>query len=560
VFAVLFVLALPGATAHASTSVAGSGEPLFTNTTTNTYHFGFNRFSSYGSFRLRFSYYQGAANIFNEYTAFIGSSGVASTGNAFANFTGVVNTLVSGTTYGVCANGQYSIVGDPTEFPEALASCSSSTIDRSTPVVSGVSVEGTATYSNKTAGQTLALAGLYSDSLSPPWPATYVCIRTNSDPATACNGIAFDYTPACSNRAGTGTQNNPFSCGYTVAAGDPDGALTFCARAADSSVPDVPGDPNQLLGLTSSNANLSAPACGYVILDRTAPQLAIAGGAPTATTGQLLSFSATAADPAAGSATGSGVSGAYTWSWGDNTANGAGLNASHTYTQPGTFEVKLTTSDNAGNPASATKTVVVSAPAGGGGTTGGGTTGGGATGGGTTGGGAGTGTGGTVTPPPTAQQIAQQTGASGPGATQKSSAGALDVLTAKKLRISAKLKALPLALTVDQPGVATFALVRGGRIVSQAGLKITKAGSLGFKLKLPRKLKSGKYGLKITFKATGAAKAAKRTISITFLAAKKAKKSSARGGGLGGVSGGAPATPGLGTARAPVPARGVVRR
>lgn len=551
---VAVLLAVPASSAQALVTIEGTGEPAYTNTTTNTVWF---RYAGDGwsTYRLHFNYIAGGTVVSQEFTSNLGNPASAA---SWVNWSGVVNGLVSGTSYGICTYGEtQDITGNSLWAPSAtsnstcmfgLSKSATTTIDRSVPVVSGVSVEGAATYSNKGPGQSLALAGLYSDSISPPWPATYVCIRKNLDPATACNGATFDYTDVCSNRAGTGTQNNPFSCVYNLGAGDADGPLTFCARASDSSVPDRPASADQLAGLTSSNANISAPACGYVILDRAAPQIGIDGGAATATTGQLLSFSAVATDPAAGISPGSGVTGAYTWSWGDNTANGTGVNAAHTFTQPGTFQVKLTSADNAGNAAETTKTVTVTAPpAGGGGT---GTGAGGTPGSGTPGGGTTTGSGGTVTPPPTAQQIAQQTGATGAGATQTTSAGSLDVLTAKKLRISAKLKALPLALTADQPGVATFALVRAGRIVSQAGLTVTKAGSLGFRLKLPKRLKAGTYGLKITFKATGAAKAATRTITIRFTAAKKKKKAKASTAAGAPLSGGAVAAPGLGTAQA----------
>ena len=115
------------------------------------------------------------------------------------------------------------------------------------------------------------------------------------------------------------------------------------------------------------------------------------------------------------------------------------------------------------------------------------------------------------------------------------------------MRLAKKLKALPLAVTAEQAGAATFALIRGGRIVSQAGLKITKPGSLGFKLKLPKGLKAGKYSLKITFRATGAAKASAKTIRITFVAAKRAKKAARSAPAAVKVSGGAAATPELGT-------------
>ena len=85
-----------------------------------------------------------------------------------------------------------------------------------------------------------------------------------------------------------------------------------------------------------------------------------------------------------------------------------------------------------------------------------------------------------MTPPPTANQIAQQVGVKGgAGATQTTSAGALDVLTAKKLVLSKKLKALPLALTADTAGRATFALIRAGRIVAKAGLRSRSQGASG---------------------------------------------------------------------------------
>jgi hypothetical protein len=92
-----------------------------------------------------------------------------------------------------------------------------------------------------------------------------------------------------------------------------------------------------------------------------------------------------------------------------------------------------------------------------------------------------------------------------------------------------KLKALPLALTADTAGRATFALIRSGRIVAKAGLTITKPGSLGFRLKLPKSLKAGRYSLKISFTPTGAAKASVRTIKVTFVKKKKGTKASASG-------------------------------
>ena len=226
------------------------------------------------------------------------------------------------------------------------------------------------------------------------------------------------------------------------------------------------------------------------------------------------------------------------WNWGDNTAPGAGVATTHTYTQAGTYTITMSSADNVGNANQATQTITVTTPP----PAGGGTPGGGTPGSGTPGGGTATGGGGTVTPPPTASEIAKQVGVSGgAGATQTTSAGALDVLTARKLKITKKLKALPLALTAETAGRATFALIRSGRIAARSGLNITKPGSLGFRLKLPKSMKAGRYSLKISFTPTGASKASLKTIAVTFVKPAKKKARKAVAGGAGRVAGAGPA-------------------
>ena len=59
--------------------------------------------------------------------------------------------------------------------------------------------------------------------------------------------------------------------------------------------------------------------------------------------GELVAFGAQASD--AGSGLGSG----YEWSYGDNTAAGSGESVNHTFTQAGTYEVRVKTADAAGN-------------------------------------------------------------------------------------------------------------------------------------------------------------------------------------------------------------------
>ncbi len=507
--------------AQAGTYSVGTGEPAFTNTTTNTNWFSYSG-NGFDGFRVNVLYFTGASS--SPYSTITsGNLGNPALTTTWANWQGVINTLSEGVTYGMCVNGEdfYNYLGS--WVPQlGGSSCSdaiiagrrtSTTIDRTKPAIQ-VAVSGADTFT-KTVPIPVTIS--YSDNLAFPFPANFICARTGQEPAAAassCNAPnptpQYDYNANCSSPANPTSKVTSFSCTVTDSPPLPDGPVTVCAIAADAAIPDNPASANQ--AQTADKANLSASQCGFVSVDRTAPQASFT--APTAvTTGTLVTATGTVTDAGSGA-------GGVSWNWGDNTPASAGISSTHTYTQAGTYTITMSTADAVGNPASKTATITVSAPAPGGGTPGGGTPGGGTPGGGTS-----TGGGGTVTPPPTAQQIAQQVGGSGgAGATQTTSAGALDVLTARRVKISAKLKSLPLALTAETAGTAEFALVTGGRIVSKSGLKITKPGSLGFKLKLPKKLKAGRYSLKITFTPTGASKASKKTITITFAAAKKKKK------------------------------------
>jgi hypothetical protein len=159
----------------------------------------------------------------------------------------------------------------------------------------------------------------------------------------------------------------------------------------------------------------------------------------------------------------------------------------HTFTAPGTYEVRVKTTDAAGNQGTATKVVTVSG-------TGGGSTGGGSTGGGSTGGG---------------------------------SSATVQVSAPRKLK--AKARSLPVTLTTDTAGKASFALVRSGRLIAR-GSKAIGAGTASYKLKLPRKAKAGKYVLKVTFTPTGG-KARMSTIRVKLAGKAKAAKASASAAG-----------------------------
>jgi uncharacterized protein YfaS (alpha-2-macroglobulin family) len=87
-----------------------------------------------------------------------------------------------------------------------------------------------------------------------------------------------------------------------------------------------------------------------------------------------------------------------------------------------------------------------------------------------------------------------------------------------------RTRTLPVALTADAPGTVSFALVCAGRVAAQGTAKLAAAGTVGFRLKLPKKLKAGIYQLKITFGGNA------RTIKITFVGAKKARKARAAAG------------------------------
>jgi hypothetical protein len=171
----------------------------------------------------------------------------------------------------------------------------------------------------------------------------------------------------------------------------------------------------------------------------------------------------------------------------------------HTFTSPGTYEVRVKTTDAAGNEGTARKTITVAQRT----TTGGGSTGGGSTGGGSTGG-----------------------GSTGGGSTGGSSA-TVQVSAPRKLK--ARARSLPVTLTTEMAGKASFALVRSGRVVAR-GSKAIGVGTASYKLKLPRKAKVGKYVLKVTFTPTGG-KARTSTIRVKLAGKAKAAKASASAAG-----------------------------
>jgi hypothetical protein len=376
------------------------------------------------------------------------------------------------------------------------------TIDRSKPSTSVALAGGAAA----TKDAKVAIQVNFADDVAGPFPANFMCFQFGGT-SNICDsnaGFIYGYTSACSVPGGGG-KSTTFTCTADFGSGDkpaPDGPVWACVIAADASIPDNPSGPNQ--SQSAEKANLSDAKCDGVLLDRKAPTVSI-DGAASAKVGDLVAFDAQASDAT------SGVAGSFDWSFGDNTGGATGESANHTFTAPGTYEVRVKTTDAAGNQGTATKVVTVSGAGGGstaGGSTGGGSTGGGSTGGGSTGGG---------------------------------SSAAVQVFAPRKLK--ARAKALPVTLTTDTAGKASFALVRSGRVVAR-GSKAIGAGTATYKLKLPRKAKAGKYVLKVAFTPTGG-KASTRTLKVKLAGKAKAAKASASAAGRRARVSGAGAPVGL---------------
>jgi len=374
----------------------------------------------------------------------------------------------------------------------SINNCVGSTIDRNAPVIQAA-VNGDQTVTNN---PQLQFSIAYQDATSPPWfgqngvASNWTCVSLNGPCQPGGNPDNDCSVPQVAN-----SRNNAFHCQANVAQ-HPDGDWYFCAFSADAAVPDNPNGPNQ--AGTSNAANLSGVSCGHVVLDRAAPAVTVNASATTAPVGTLINFSGQASDP-------SGVQNAYSWDFGDNTPQAAGPNATHTYTQPGTYQVKFAAKDNAGNPAVATRTITIT-PAGSSGSNVGpgvkeGTTG--------------------VTPTETQvtrEVIVQQNGASG---AQTASVGNLDVLAPKSFR--AGRKNLVLALTPDSAGKLQVSLLRGSKIVARKGAVFGGGGTYALKLKVPAKLKPGRYALKLSFTPKGATKAQAKTLRLKVVRGKKSR-------------------------------------
>jgi hypothetical protein len=526
------VLGMAAGPAPASASIQAYNEPLYTKTAANDAFFWHwvavngtdeNANTNYTYYLCFFTYRDNVTvESSNGTTGGPGSSnctgslrsGPSPSSGDFGGTPFTTNTVLDdGHTYQMCASAFYRWPYLPWKLDAAsIGNCAATTIDRTKPAI-GVWVDGTADYTNN---PVLQVQIDYQDATSPPWQGTggvasnWVCVNRGG----TCSPGGSPSEP-CSHAANPSSRTTSFTCSSNLTA-EPDGDWNVCAMSADSAVPDNPSGTDQLAQATSNNANISTPVCGHVVLDRIAPAVTASTGKTAASVGELVTFSASATDAT------SGVSGAYDWDFGDNTAHGSGTAPTHTYTQAGTYVAKASTSDGAGNAGQGTVTITVT-PASGGTTPTGGTT--------TTPGGspttgdktttttpppATTSGGGTVTAAPSPASVSQQAGG---GGTQRTRVGGLSVVAPKRLTLAKTRKKLPLVLTVDTAGTVEVSLLRGAKIASRGSVKIARAGTLGFSLKLPKRPRAGSYTLKLVFRPTSG-RAATKTLHLTFVKAR----------------------------------------
>jgi plastocyanin len=530
--AVSVALVFP-ATGFASFSSAEGGEPPVTNTTTDSHFF---NWEAQGNMRF-------CVNTYRNSTKFergcVPSESSYYTDGSKGTFSQTENNLEDGMLVNViptqCQEGTFICLSCAYDF------CHSATlIDLGQPVLT-VYAAGTATYTNN---PDVPMHIDYYDAHSHPWfasggadaSAVFVCARRDR-PCT--NEDVHNYDPNCSHvnfsrfSSPGEPKTNSFDCTFHLGS-EADGPVYLCASAADQSVPDpdpnaiepsnLPTHVNQFInpatgeGWTAADANLAENACGSVILDRGPPSLSLQASTATPAPGDLVTFSASASDAM------SGVSGPFSWDFGDNTPGKQGANITHTYSDPGTYHVTVTGHDGAGNEGSASADIVVKKAQGG------------------------TGDEGTVvSKPPSRTEIG------GTDGTQRASLGSLQVVAPKKHRLGKKATPILLTLVASQPGAFQAALSKGPKIVAKGAGVLANAGTFGFKLVLPKKLPPGNYKLRLTYVPDGAAVGTTETIPIKFIAPKRrrhlrggARASAAAESGPVNVDAGPPLAPGYG--------------
>jgi hypothetical protein len=468
-------VAIVPASASAQVQPAGTGEPAFTNSAQNTQFFEWGAQSAgVDAYQVQYRYYANNAEVAAP-TVNYGTGA----GSTWANWSGVA-ALQHGSQYGICAQGRYSFTSDPLFYADGPNSCSMgtmlgrrthTTIDRSKPTAA-LELAGGAPFVRDVK---VPLSIGFTDDVAGPFPATFLCLQAGGGPAGVCDtgaGATYSYTPACSVPGGPGTSTT-FSCTADFGA-RPDGTVWACAIAADAAIPDNPVSSDQTG--TADKANLSTASCDGVVLDRTPPGVAIGSASDAVVAGDVVSFQASASDAT------SGLAGAGRWTWGDGSEGTSGDAVTHAYAAPGTYEVTLTFTDAAGNAATAKRTVTVTAPA--------------------------------TTNPPRAEDGLTPPADGGP-TPPTGDAGRASLALGVPRRVRVRSRVIRVKLTGSAAGRVQLVLSRARRVVARAGVTLRAARTSTHRLKLPKRIKSGRYKLEVTYRpATGPAIRRSRTITL----------------------------------------------
>jgi hypothetical protein len=465
------------APASAGVEPAGTGEPLYTNSTGNTQWFSHVVPSGTDDYRLRYRYYENSVLVHEAMVS------APTSGTTWANWSGV-RTLQEGSQYGICVQGEYSFPNDSLYFSDGPNSCSMgtmigkrsyTTIDRTKPTVSVTAAGGAEAVKQ---GQIPVSIG-FQDATAGPYPSTFLCVEAGTGP---CEGQHL-YSSACS-QPSDGSKNTTFSCTVDASA-LPDGPVKVCAQSADASVPDNPSSADQ--SRSASQANISNSTCDTVLLDRNGPQLTVTASKTAILAGESVAFAAAVSDAV------SGVDeNTHRWEFSDGAAAIAGNVATRTFDKPGTYLVTFRATDAAGNQATSKKTITVTARPGSGG--------------------------GTATPPPSGGSGTPGTPGPAPvtgtGSLKRVQVGDLTVLVPKKAKLG-KAKKLVLGARARKGGKLTIRLTRGKKVLSRLTARLS-AGESKQRLRLPRKLKAGTYSVKISFKANGTSWSATGTAKLAL--------------------------------------------
>ena len=196
--------------ASAQVQPAGTGEPLFTNSTQNTQWFEWPASQAADAYRIRFDYYEN--NTLKPPSPTVTASKAG--GSMWANWSGGA-ALQHGGQYGICAQGEYRFPNDALWISDGANSCSMgtllgrrahTTIDRSKPTADIQLAAGAAFVKDAK----VPVKVDFSDDVAGPFPANFLCFTVGRSCDTNAGDI-YGYNASCS-VPGSGGKSTTFSC------------------------------------------------------------------------------------------------------------------------------------------------------------------------------------------------------------------------------------------------------------------------------------------------------------------------------------------------------------